>query len=66
MLHVANNDLVFSCYICICCLKLHQADYHVEEFLIFCTFLWVGGGWGWGGGWGGGWGPMYLLFGAIY
>ena len=25
----------FCCYICICCLKLHQADYKVEEF-VFC------------------------------
>ena len=27
----------FCCYICICCLKLHQADYKVEEF--FCFFF---------------------------
>ena len=71
--HVANNSLVFCCYICICCLKLHQADYHVEE--IFCFFVgrWVEGGGGGGGGVGGlpqyGGGtlhsaPMYLLFGA--
>ena len=25
----------FCCYICICCLKLHQADYKVEEFFFF-------------------------------
>ena len=24
--HVTNNNLGFCCYICICCLKLHQAD----------------------------------------
>ena len=50
--HVANNNLVFSCYICICCLKLQQADYHVEEFLIIpiLTFWWGGGGGG-GVGW---------------
>ena len=50
--HVANNNLVFCCYICICCFKLHQADYHVEEFLIFLFFFvgrWVGGGGRWGG-----------------
>ena len=48
--HVANNNLVFCCYICICCLKLHQANYHVEEFwIIFFIFLWVGG-WRRGGG----------------
>ena len=28
----------FCCYICICCLKLHQADYQVENFLFyFCA-----------------------------
>ena len=32
--HVANKNILFCCYIYICCLKLHQADYHVEEFLI--------------------------------
>ena len=30
----------FCCYICICCLKLHQADdYKVEEFFFFFFFL---------------------------
>ena len=71
--HVANNNLVFCCYICICCLKLHQANYHVEEFwIIFFIFLWVGGWRRRGGGvsrYGGGAlhpAPMYLLFGAVY
>ena len=31
-------------YICICCLKLHQADYKIEEFFIFIflTSIWWG------------------------
>ena len=34
----------FCCYICICCLKLHQADYQVEEgfFCFFFTSIWWG------------------------
>ena len=33
----------FCCYICICCLKLHQADYQVEEFFwVFLTSIWWG------------------------
>ena len=33
----------FCCYICICCLKLHQADYKVEEFFwFFLTSIWWG------------------------
>ena len=32
---------IFCCYICICCLKLRQADYKVEEiFLFFFTSIW--------------------------
>ena len=27
-----HNANIFCCYICICCLKLHQADYKVKDF----------------------------------
>ena len=37
--HVANNNLVFHCYICISCLELHHADYHVEGGRVFNNFL---------------------------
>ena len=47
--HVAKNNLVFCCYTCTCCLKLYQADYHVEECLIILFYFfvgrWVGGRW---------------------
>ena len=36
---------LFCCYICICCLKFHQADYQVEEFFVFVfvfTSIWWG------------------------
>ena len=33
---------IFCCYICIYCLKLHQADYKVEEFFFFFTSIWWG------------------------
>ena len=42
----------FCCYICICCLKLHQADYQVEEFVGFFYLDLVGEHSA----------PMYLLF----
>ena len=34
----------FCCYICICCLKLHQADYKVEILFcfVFLTSIWWG------------------------
>ena len=38
-----HTRTIFRCYICICCcLKLHQADYKVEEFLFFLTSIWWG------------------------
>ena len=33
-----HTATIFCCYICICCLKLHQADYKVEE-CFFSFFL---------------------------
>ena len=36
---VSHCDLFFCCYICICCLKLHQADYKVEEVFFFFFFF---------------------------
>ena len=39
--HVADDNIVFCCNICICCLKLHQADNHVEESLFITFFFWV-------------------------
>ena len=40
-----HTATIFCCYICICCLKLHQADYKVEEvFLFFCFLPRFGGG----------------------
>ena len=34
-----SATIFFCCYICICCLKLHQADYQIED-----SFLpWLGG-----------------------
>ena len=32
-----HSATIFCCYICICCLKLHRADYQVEDFL---TLIW--------------------------
>ena len=70
--HVGNDNLVFCCYICVCCLKLHQADYHVEDFFCFYFFVgrWVERGGGLTTIW---WGSTalssnvyYLLFGAVY
>ena len=38
-----HTTTIFCCYICICCLKLDQADYKVEEFfLFFLTSIWWG------------------------
>ena len=34
-----HSATIFSCYICICCLKLHRAEYQVEEFF---TSIWWG------------------------
>ena len=42
---VSQCDHFFCCHICICCLKLHQADYKIEEFFVlFCilTSIWWG------------------------
>ena len=40
-----HTATIFCCYICICCLKLHQADYKVKEvffFFFFFTSIWWG------------------------
>ena len=37
---------IFCCYICICCLKLHQADYKVEDCFFWVFYLDLGGGGG--------------------
>ena len=38
-----HTTTIFCCYICICCLKLDQADYKVEDFfLLFLTSIWWG------------------------
>ena len=39
---VSQCDHFFCCYIwpCICCLKLHQADYQVGEFFFLPQFWW--------------------------
>ena len=34
-----HSATIFCGYICICCLKLHQADYQVEEVFFFFFFL---------------------------
>ena len=36
---ISQCDHFFCCYICICCLKLHQADYKVEEFFFNLNFV---------------------------
>ena len=41
LFHIAT---IFCCYICICCLKLHQADYKVEELVFFVFLPRFGGG----------------------
>ena len=47
--HVANNKLVlFYCYICICCLKLHQASGLLPCLRVFIIFFYFFvGRWGW-------------------
>ena len=37
-----HSATIFCCYICtcICCLKLHRADYHVGEFFFLPQFWW--------------------------
>ena len=38
-----HTATIFCCNICICCLKLHQADHKVEEFFFFFfTSIWWG------------------------
>ena len=36
------DNFFFCCHICLCCLKLHQADYKIEEFLGFFNLNLVG------------------------
>ena len=39
--HFFHSATICCCYMCICCLKLHQADYQVEE-LFFLSSIWRG------------------------
>ena len=34
-----HSATIFCCYICVCCLKLNQADYKVEEGFFCCCFF---------------------------
>ena len=70
--HIANNNLVFCCYICICFWNFTRLITVLKNFF-FNFFTSMGGGGGGGGGglprYGGGAlhsATMYLLFGAAY